>query len=72
LGKDAKSGTSRETATQIGSALTKHKMGEMDKDKMDIYLMPMDVSNGNQNAGTRTEEETDKLETKKGASLQST
>jgi hypothetical protein len=47
-------------------------MGEMDKDKMDIYLMPMDVSNGNQNARTRTEEETDKLETKKRASLQST
>jgi acyl-CoA hydrolase len=72
LGKDAKSGTSRETATQIGSALRKHKMGEMDKDKMDIYLMPMDVSNGNQNARTRIEEETDKLETKKRASLQST
>jgi hypothetical protein len=72
LGKDAKSGTSWETATQIGSALRKHKMGEMDKDKMDIYIMPMDVSNGNQNARTRTEEETDKLETKKRASLQST
>jgi hypothetical protein len=37
----------------------------MDKAKMDIDLMPKDVSNGNQNAGIRTEEETDKQETKK-------
>jgi hypothetical protein len=38
---------------------------------MDIDPMPKDVSNGNQNGGTRTEE-TDKEETEKGASLQGT
>jgi hypothetical protein len=72
FGKDAKSGTSKEAATQNGDALTKRKREKMDKDKMDIDPMPKDVSNGSQNGGTRTEEETDEEETEKGASLQGT
>jgi hypothetical protein len=74
LGKDAKIVTSKETtttATQNG-ALTKRKRGEMDKDKMDIDLMPKDVSNSSQNDDTRTEKETHEEETEKGASLQDT
>jgi hypothetical protein len=67
FGKDAKSGTSKEAATQNDDALTKRKRGKMDKDKMDIDPIPKDVSNGNQNGGTRTEEETEK-----GTSLQGT
>jgi hypothetical protein len=73
--KDAKIGTSKETtttATQNGGSLTKRKRGEMDKDKMDIDLMPKDVSNSSQNDDTRTEEETHEEETEKGASLQDT
>jgi hypothetical protein len=65
LGKDAKSGTSKETATQNGGSLTKRKRGEMGMDKIDIDLMPKDVSNGSPNDDTQTEEETHEEETEK-------
>jgi hypothetical protein len=65
LGKDAKSGTSKETATQNGGSLTKRKRGEMGMDKIDIDLMPKNVSNGSPNDDTRTEEETHEEETEK-------
>jgi hypothetical protein len=72
LGKDAKSGTSKEIATQNGGSLTKRKRGEMGMDKIDIDLMPKDVSNGSPNDDTQTEEETHEEETEKGSCLQDT
>ncbi|KAK3156625.1 hypothetical protein QOZ80_2AG0109740 [Eleusine coracana subsp. coracana] len=69
LGKDAKNGTSRETtttATQNGDALTKRKRGKMDKDKMDIDLIPK-ASTGSQ---TGTDEETHEEETEIGSCVQ--
>ncbi|KAK3145004.1 hypothetical protein QOZ80_4AG0321210 [Eleusine coracana subsp. coracana] len=69
LRQDAKSGTLKETATQNGNALTKRKRGKMGKDKMDIDVMPKDVSTGTQNGGTRAEEETHEEEAEIGASV---
>ncbi|GJM90892.1 hypothetical protein PR202_ga07215 [Eleusine coracana subsp. coracana] len=69
LGKDAKNGTSKETATtatQNGDALTKRKRGKMDKDKMDIDLI-LKASTGSQ---TGTNEETHEEETEIGSCVQ--
>jgi hypothetical protein len=70
LGKNAKSGTSKETTTTTttnGDALTKLKKG-----KMDIDRTPKEASTRRQNDGTRTQEETHQGETEIGATVQGT